>query len=145
MLGAHAHNKHCILSILVLQRPGRKARNKELSVCLERRLMKWKDGGIESFVLEGRTLQQRLPKFKSLPTSVYDNIMLMMLQPQGRLLNLVLRMPTLVKVTSERRPFLGGAIGSDEFVINNVNKKVAGWSEDLKLLSGVAVSQPHAT
>ena len=102
-------------------------------------------GGIESFVLEGRTLQQRLPKFKSLPTSVYDNIMLMMLQPQGRLLNLVLRMPTLVKVTSERRPFLGVAIGSDEFVINNVNKKVAGWSEDLKLLSGVAVSQPHAT
>jgi len=52
-----------VLPILLLQKPCRQAKNKELAACLERRLSVWKLGDIELLVEEGRSLQQRLPAF----------------------------------------------------------------------------------
>ena len=52
-----------VLPILVLQSPHRRSRVKEHIACLERRLKLWKAGDLASLIKEGRTLQQRLPKF----------------------------------------------------------------------------------
>ena len=51
---------------------------------------------------------------------------------------------TSVRVTAVGRPYLGGALGSDAYVSDFVKGKVAGWSQELKLLSEIAASQPHA-
>ena len=50
------------MSILVLQKPARKSKPKDLAACLERRLNTWATGDINNLVLEGRCLQKRLPK-----------------------------------------------------------------------------------
>ncbi len=51
---------------------------------------------------------------------------------------------TNVRIISEGRPYLGGAIGSEAYVKQFVVGKVPQWSKDLKLLSAIAASQPHA-
>lgn len=51
-----------VLPILVLQIPHRRSKAKEHSTCLERRLKFWKDGDLTALVMEGRAIQQRLPK-----------------------------------------------------------------------------------
>ena len=51
-----------VLSALALQKPSRKAKNKELNACLERRMATWAKGDITALLEEGRCLQQRLPK-----------------------------------------------------------------------------------
>ena len=53
-----------VMSMLVLQKPATKAKSKELSTCLERRLNSWTEGDINSLILEGRQLQNRLPQWK---------------------------------------------------------------------------------
>ena len=57
-----------VLPILLLQKPHRKSKAKEHAECLERRLRIWKEGNLNDLVLEGRTIQSRLPKFNS-PTA----------------------------------------------------------------------------
>ena len=57
-----------VLPILLLQKPHRKSKAKEHTECLERRLRIWKEGNLNDLVLEGRTIQSRLPKFNS-PTA----------------------------------------------------------------------------
>ena len=49
-----------------------------------------------------------------------------------------------VQVTAEGRPYLGAAIGSEEFVISHVKNKVAKWTEELNSLAMIALTQPHA-
>ena len=49
-----------------------------------------------------------------------------------------------VQVTAEGRPYLGAAIGSEEFVISHVKNKVAKWTEELNSLAMIALMQPHA-
>ena len=49
-----------------------------------------------------------------------------------------------VSVTSKGRPYLGAAIGSQEYVEEYVNSKVKAWSSSITLLSEIAKSQPHA-
>ena len=49
-----------VLSILALQKTSRKAKSKELSSCLDRRMSAWANGDITSLVEEGRCLQKRL-------------------------------------------------------------------------------------
>ena len=50
-----------VMSILLLQKPFRTSKPKDHSACLKRRLNAWYKGDINSLVLEGRSLQQRLP------------------------------------------------------------------------------------
>jgi len=51
---------------------------------------------------------------------------------------------TNVRITSEDQPYLFGAIGSGTYIKQFVKGKVLQWSKDLKLLSAIAASQPHA-
>ena len=49
-----------------------------------------------------------------------------------------------VNITSEGRPYLGAAIGSEEFVENYVKLKVSSWHSILLKLATIAMTQPHA-
>ncbi len=49
-----------VISILLLQKPFRTSKPKDHSACLKRRMITWKKGDINSLVLEGRSLQQRM-------------------------------------------------------------------------------------
>ncbi|XP_064400133.1 uncharacterized protein LOC135346443 [Halichondria panicea] len=49
-----------------------------------------------------------------------------------------------VQVTSEGRPYLGAALGTEEFVTSHVQDKVGMWSKVLDKLTVVAETQPHA-
>ena len=51
-----------VMSILLLQKPHSKSKTKDHSACLERRLQCWSNGDLTNLLLEGRTLQNRLPK-----------------------------------------------------------------------------------
>ena len=58
-----------IMPILLLQKPHKSSKSREHVICLfffERRLMTWKTGDIEGILHEGRTIQQRLPKYGSI-------------------------------------------------------------------------------
>ena len=50
-----------------------------------------------------------------------------------------------VNITSQGRPYLGAALGSEGFCEQFVTRKVAEWSEELLQLANVATTQPHAT
>eukprot|EP00731_Ephydatia_muelleri_P014864 Em0008g584a len=50
-----------VASRLLLQKPFRTSKAKDHTSCLERRLTSWKEGKIDILLLEGRTIQQRLP------------------------------------------------------------------------------------
>ena len=54
-----------ILPILLLQKPQRASKAKEHAACLERRLQLWKEGNLNDLVLEGRAIQNRLPKIST--------------------------------------------------------------------------------
>jgi len=49
-----------------------------------------------------------------------------------------------IRITSEGRPYLGAAIGSENFVNSFVADKVKGWVEEVTQLARFAESQPHA-
>ena len=49
-----------------------------------------------------------------------------------------------INVTSVSRHYLGAALGTPEYVNQFVTEKVDQWSNELKLLSAVATTQPHA-
>ena len=49
-----------------------------------------------------------------------------------------------INISTKGRPYLGAAIGSQEFVEEYVNAKVQSWSSSITLLSETAKSQPHA-
>ncbi len=51
-----------VLAILDFQKPSRSSKTKALIACLERRLTLWRYGNLNELVLEGRTIQQCLPK-----------------------------------------------------------------------------------
>ena len=51
---------------------------------------------------------------------------------------------TCVNVTADGRPHLGAAIGSPSFVEQYVSDKVSSWVTELKVLTSIAVTQPHA-
>ena len=51
-----------VLSILGLQKPSRKSKNKGLVACLEKRLPLWLDGNFSELITEGRTIQCHRPK-----------------------------------------------------------------------------------
>ena len=51
-----------VLPTLLLQKPSFKSKVKEHSVCLDRRLNTWLNGDLNDLLLEGRTIQQCLPK-----------------------------------------------------------------------------------
>ncbi len=53
------------LPILLLQKPQKASKAKEHIICLERRLRLWREGNLNDLVLEGRTIQRRLPKGSS--------------------------------------------------------------------------------
>ena len=50
---------------------------------------------------------------------------------------------TNVKLTSEGRPYLGSAIGSNSYIKQFVEEKVEDWSADVTQLAKIALSQPH--
>ena len=50
-----------------------------------------------------------------------------------------------VNITSDGRPYLGAAIGSQEFIEDYVRSKVKTWSSNIAQLSEIAMSQPHAS
>ena len=49
-----------------------------------------------------------------------------------------------VKITSEGRPHLGAPLGSPEYVSSFISEKIQLWAKELKLLSAIATTQPHA-
>ena len=51
-----------VLPILMLQKPSSRSNIKEHIICLERRLTKWFNGDLEDLLLEGRTIQVRIPR-----------------------------------------------------------------------------------
>ena len=51
-----------VLAILTLQKPFRSSKTKDHVICLVRRLALWKDGNLNDLVLEGRSIQKRLPR-----------------------------------------------------------------------------------
>ena len=54
-----------VLPILLLQKPSAKSKAKEHNACLERRLNTWLGGDLSDLLLEGRTIQRRIPKSDS--------------------------------------------------------------------------------
>ena len=50
-----------------------------------------------------------------------------------------------VSITSQGRPYLGAALGSDEFCEQYITKNVSQWKEELVLLAKIATTQPHAS
>ena len=51
---------------------------------------------------------------------------------------------TEVKVTSVGRPYLGAALGTDEYTQSLVESKVQQWSKEIEHLATIAYTQPHA-
>ena len=51
---------------------------------------------------------------------------------------------TNVKITCEGQPYLGSALGSHSYTSEFVTGKVKQWTNELKSLSNIATSQPHA-
>ena len=51
---------------------------------------------------------------------------------------------TNVNVTCKGRPYLGSPLGSPDYINTFVSEKVDQWSGELKLLSAIATTQPHA-
>ena len=51
---------------------------------------------------------------------------------------------TSVNVTCTGRPHLGAPLGTQDYIDTFVSEKVEQWSGDLKLLSAIATTQPHA-
>ena len=49
-----------------------------------------------------------------------------------------------INITLEGRPYLGSAIGTNEFVRNVVKEKVSEWVNNVKTLSEIAIAEPHA-
>jgi len=49
-----------------------------------------------------------------------------------------------VSVTCDGRPYLGAAIGTTSYIQDFVSKKVEIWSEEVKQLSKIAETEPHA-
>ena len=49
-----------------------------------------------------------------------------------------------VKVTSEGRPYLGAALGTEEYIQEFVTNKVQQWAGELEQLATITRSQPHA-
>ncbi len=51
-----------VLPILMLQKPSAKSKLKDHIACLDRRLITWQTGYLQDLILEGRTIQRRIPK-----------------------------------------------------------------------------------
>ncbi len=51
---------------------------------------------------------------------------------------------TNINVTSSGRPYLGAALGTDAYTDQFVSEKVSQWSDEVRLLSAIATTQPHA-
>ena len=51
---------------------------------------------------------------------------------------------TQINITSEGRPYLGAALGTQEYVRAYVSEKVRKWIDELNTLSTIAATQPHA-
>ena len=51
-----------VLPILLLQKPSHNSKAKDHSACRERRLKTWQNGDLNDLLLEGRTIQLRIPK-----------------------------------------------------------------------------------
>ncbi len=51
---------------------------------------------------------------------------------------------TNINVTSSGRPYLGAALGTVAYTDQFVSEKVAQWSDEVRLLSAIATTQPHA-
>ena len=49
-----------------------------------------------------------------------------------------------VNITTEGRPHLGAALGTLSYTTQFVHNKIEQWSNELKLLSSIATTQPHA-
>ena len=49
-----------------------------------------------------------------------------------------------VVISTEGERYLGGAVGKSSFVRQNVKRKVEGWVNEVKKLSKIAETQPHA-
>ena len=51
---------------------------------------------------------------------------------------------TNVNITSEGRPHLGAPLGTETYVAQSIQKKVAKWCLQLQTLCSIAITQPHA-
>ena len=63
-----------VMSILLLQRPFSSSKQKDHSACLVRRMPIWKEGDIRNLLVEGRSLQSRLPKFSPTTSDNSNNL-----------------------------------------------------------------------
>ena len=63
-----------VIPSLLLQKPHCSSKTRDHITCLERRLQLWKAGDINSLILEGRTIQCRLPQYSSPPHNNNQNL-----------------------------------------------------------------------
>ena len=49
-----------------------------------------------------------------------------------------------ITISTEGKGYLGGAIGSTSFIKLFMESKIKGWVDEIKTLSNIAKSQPHA-
>ena len=49
-----------------------------------------------------------------------------------------------INITNEGRRYLGGAIGSNDFICKYIQEKVSGWVREIDTLASIANTQPHA-
>ena len=49
-----------------------------------------------------------------------------------------------INITNEGRRYLGGAIGSSDFICKYIQEKVSGWICEIDTLASIASTQPHA-
>ena len=47
-------------------------------------------------------------------------------------------------ITTDGRPYLGAAVGSQAYVVDYISSKVSSWTGQLEVLASFAVVQPHA-
>ena len=49
-----------------------------------------------------------------------------------------------INITTKGRPYIGAAVGTEEYVTEYVSSKVSEWKSSISTLSEIAKSQPHA-
>ena len=86
------------------------------------------------------TLREEGPKFGYFPNP--SKTWLVVKDPQSSISAFE---NTGINITTEGRPYLGAAIGTEKYIEEHVKSKVAEWSANITTLSLFAKTQPHAS
>ena len=97
-------------------------------------------GQIEQLSTWWDTLREEGPKFGYFPNP--SKTWLVVKDPQCSVSTIA---NSGINITTEGRPYLGAAIGTEKYMEEHVKSKVAKWAENITILSSFAKTQPHAS